>query len=113
MRNGGSAMIANNSSRPLSITRKIKDNPMTPQVALELASFDELAQELARRFPHYALIVNEQVMIEASKYLERQAFKGEYNVLLGLIDTLHDTVSAQKKRDTSTPQQKFMDSIGL
>jgi hypothetical protein len=75
--------------------------PMTTKTALELASFDDLAAELGRRYDHYALIVNEPVLIDASKFLERQAFKGDFNVVLGLIDTLHETVMAQKKEDQS------------
>jgi hypothetical protein len=34
---------------------------MTTHDALELASFDELAHELSRRYPQFALIVNEPV----------------------------------------------------
>lgn len=73
---------------------------MTTQAALELASFDDLAQELGRRYHDYALIANEQVLVDDSKFLERHGYKGNFNVLLGLIDSLHDAVLAKKKQET-------------
>ncbi len=79
--------------------------------ALELASFDDLAAELGRRYPQFALIVNEPVMIDGTKYLERQAFNGEFNLVLGLLDTLHDTVMDRKKQlQQVTPN--FLDPLG-
>jgi hypothetical protein len=75
---------------------------MTTQSALALASFDDLAQELGRRYHSYALIVNEQVLVDGSKFLERHGYKGNYNVLLGLIDSLHDAVLARKKQESKT-----------
>lgn len=68
---------------------------MTP--TLDLASFDEIAAELSRRYPYVALIVTEQVTVDAKRFLERQAFHGEFNTLLGLIDTLHQSVMEKKK----------------
>jgi len=75
---------------------------MTPtEEHLALASFDEIAKELGRRFPHYALVANEQVLVDGSRFLERQGYQGDFNVLLGLIDSLHDAVLERKKQDTS------------
>lgn len=73
---------------------------MTTPPTLDLASFDELVHELGQRYSHFALIVNEPVSIDASKFLERQAFKGEFNVVLGLIDTLHAEVRERKHEET-------------
>lgn len=73
---------------------------MTTTDALQLASFDEIAKELGRRFPQYALVANEQVLVDGTKFLERHGYQGNYNVLLGLIDTLHAAVLARKQSET-------------
>jgi hypothetical protein len=75
---------------------------MTTQTSLELASFDEIAKELGRRYPQYALIANEQVLVDGSRFLERHGYQGNFNVLLGLIDSLHDAVLARKKQETQS-----------
>jgi len=75
---------------------------MTTQTALELASFDEIAKELGRRYPQYALVANEQVLVDGSRFLERHGYQGNFNVLLGLLDTLHAAILARKGSESQS-----------
>jgi hypothetical protein len=74
---------------------------MTPtEEHLALASFDEIATELGRRYPQYALVANEQVLVDGTKFLERHGYQGNFNVLLGLLASLHAAVLERKHSET-------------
>jgi len=76
---------------------------MTPtEEHLALASFDEIAKELGRRYPHYAMVANEQVLVDGSRFLERHGYQGNFNVLLGLLDTLHAAILARKGSESQS-----------
>lgn len=68
---------------------------------LALASFEEIAQELGKRYPSYALVTSEQVLVDGTTSIERHGYQGNFNVLIGMLASLHDAVITRKRMDAS------------
>lgn len=68
---------------------------------LELASFDEIAEELAKRFENMVVIGHKSIMHESEfNAQQRYRFSGDPNTILGLLDTVHYNVLLEKEHGT-------------
>lgn len=69
---------------------------MTP---LDLATFEEIGEELKTRFANVAVIVNAPLVVEPGDQ-QRFYYEGNPNVLLGLLMTLQYDVLRSKEETT-------------
>ena len=68
---------------------------------LELASFDDIAEELAKRFENMVIIGQKPITHEPGfNAQQRYRFSGDPNTVLGLLDTVHYNVLLEKERLT-------------
>lgn len=68
---------------------------------LELASFDDIAEELGKRFENMVIIGHKAIKEEAGfNAQQRYRFSGCPNTVLGLLDTVHYNVLLEKERLT-------------
>lgn len=68
---------------------------------LELASFDDIAEELGKRFENMVIIGHKSIAHEPGfNSQQRYRFSGDPNTVLGLLDTVHYNVLIEKERLT-------------
>lgn len=68
---------------------------------LALASFDDIAEELAKRFENMVIIGHNSITHEPGfNSQQRYRFSGDPNTVLGLLDTVHYNVLMEKERLT-------------
>ncbi len=67
---------------------------------IELASFQEIIEELGSRFENIAVIVS-RPCTGHEETLQRSGYKGDHDILLGLITTLQYEILKDKEEGTS------------
>ena len=72
---------------------------------LELASFDDIAEELGKRFENMVIIGAKPIVNDPGfNTQQRYRFSGDPNTVLGLLDTVHYNVLLEKERLTESTE---------
>lgn len=70
---------------------------------LELASFEEIAEELSKRFENSVIIGHRAITHDPTFNAHQKYFySGDPNIVLGLLDTVHYDVLMSKLQSTET-----------